>query len=80
MLSLVCRISVEDEWSETAHNRTPSYDGGSMWICLLVNEKSLELRPGGATRGKWKISYGKVRERPIVLFRALKVIAPICVD
>jgi hypothetical protein len=51
-----------------------------MWICLLVNEKSLELRPGGATRGKWKISYGKVGERPIVLFGALKVIAPICVD
>jgi hypothetical protein len=30
-----------------------------MWIGLLVNGKSLELRLGGATRGKWRIPDGK---------------------
>jgi hypothetical protein len=47
-----CRLSVEHEWLETILDRTPYYDGGSMWICLLVNKKSLELRPGETTRGK----------------------------
>jgi hypothetical protein len=34
------------------------------------------MRPGGATRGKWRIPDGKVRERSVVMFRALKVVAP----
>jgi uncharacterized protein YndB with AHSA1/START domain len=51
-----------------------------MWICLLVNEKSLELRPGGETRGKWRIPDEKVGERYVVMFRALKVVAPACVN
>ena len=32
MLCLVCRLSVEDEWSKTAHDRALSSDGGSMWF------------------------------------------------
>jgi uncharacterized protein YndB with AHSA1/START domain len=71
---------VEAKWSETAHDSAPSHDGGSMWICLLVNEKSLELRPGGETRGKWRIPDEKVGERYVVMFRALKVVAPACVN
>jgi hypothetical protein len=37
----LCRLSVEDEWTETAHDMTPSHIGGSMWICLLVNRRDL---------------------------------------
>jgi uncharacterized protein YndB with AHSA1/START domain len=47
-----------------------------MWLFLLINEKSLELRLGGATRGKWRIPDGKVGEWNIFMFRALKVVAP----
>jgi hypothetical protein len=38
------------------------------------------MRLGGATRGKWRILDGKVRERSVVMFRALKVVAPACVN
>jgi hypothetical protein len=48
--------------------------------CPLVNGNSLELRPGRATRGKWRIPDGRVRERSIVMFRALKVVALTYVD
>jgi hypothetical protein len=35
---------------------------------------------GGATRRKWRIQDGKVGERSVVIFRALNVVAPACVD
>jgi hypothetical protein len=38
------------------------------------------MRLGGATRGKWRISDGKIEERSVVMFRALKVVAPAYVD
>jgi hypothetical protein len=28
----LCRLSVEDEWSEPAHDRALSIDGGPMWF------------------------------------------------
>jgi hypothetical protein len=40
--------------ARTSHDMAPSHDGGSMIGFLLVNGKS-----GGATRGKWRIPYGK---------------------
>jgi uncharacterized protein YndB with AHSA1/START domain len=38
------------------------------------------MRLGGANRGKWRIHDGKVGERFVVMFEALKVVAPACVD
>jgi hypothetical protein len=38
------------------------------------------MRPGRATKGKWRIPDGKVGERSIVMFKALKVLAPTYVD
>jgi hypothetical protein len=35
------------------------------------------LRLGGATREKWRISDGKVSEWSIFMFRAPKVVAPL---
>jgi hypothetical protein len=34
------------------------------------------MRPGGTIRGKWRIPDGKVVERSVVMFKALKVVAP----
>jgi hypothetical protein len=34
------------------------------------------MRPGKAIKRKWRIPDGKVGERYIVMFRALKVVAP----
>jgi hypothetical protein len=39
-----------------------------------------KIRPGGATRGKWRIRDGKVGEKYVVIFRAPKVVAAACVD
>jgi hypothetical protein len=38
------------------------------------------MRSGGATKGKWRITDGKVGEMSIVIFGASKVVALICVD
>jgi hypothetical protein len=38
------------------------------------------MRLGGATRGKWRIHDGKVGERSVVMFEALKVVASAYVD
>jgi hypothetical protein len=38
------------------------------------------MRSGGATRRKWRIPDGKVGERSVVMFRALKVAALACLD
>jgi hypothetical protein len=35
-LCLVCRPSVEDEWSKASRDRAPSHMGGSMWFILLI--------------------------------------------
>ena len=38
------------------------------------------MRPGVATRGKWRIPDGKGGEWNVFMFGALKVVAPACVD
>jgi hypothetical protein len=38
------------------------------------------MRPGGAIREKWRIPDGNVGERSVVMFKALKVVAPACID
>jgi hypothetical protein len=38
------------------------------------------MRPGWAAGGKWRIPNGKVGERFVVMFGALMLIAPACVD
>jgi hypothetical protein len=38
------------------------------------------MRPGGATRGKWRIPDGKIKVTSVVIFKASKVIAPVCDD
>jgi hypothetical protein len=45
-------------WSKATHCRTPSHDGGSMWFMLVIG-LWLYVRPGGATRGEWRIPDGK---------------------
>jgi hypothetical protein len=36
----------------------------------------MNMRPGGAIRGKWRIPDGKISERKVFMFKALKVVAP----
>jgi hypothetical protein len=31
-----CRLSVEDEWLESAHDRALSIDGGPMWFSKMI--------------------------------------------
>jgi hypothetical protein len=38
------------------------------------------MRPGEATRGKWRILDGKVEERSVIMFGAPKVVAPARVE
>jgi hypothetical protein len=45
----------------------------SDWLWLYV-------RPGGSTRGKWRIPDAKDGEWNVFMFRAPKVVAPACVD
>jgi hypothetical protein len=66
-------------WSTAAHDRAPSRDGGYMWF-LLSSRSWHNLRPGGATRGKWRIPDGKGGEWYVFMFRAPKVVAPTCVN
>jgi hypothetical protein len=51
-----------------------------MWLSLLKNRKSLELRQGRATRTNWRIPDGKGGEWNVFMFEALKVVAPACVN
>jgi hypothetical protein len=39
-----------------------------------------DMRPGGPTRGKWRIPDGKVGERFVIIYEAPKVVAPTCDD
>jgi hypothetical protein len=34
----LCRVSVEDEWSETARDRALSPNGGPMWFMAFTFE------------------------------------------
>jgi hypothetical protein len=61
----LCLVTQDDGRSQvdgTAHERAPSHNGASMWLCLLMNGKLLELRSGGATRGKGIMPDEKGRE------------------
>jgi hypothetical protein len=49
----LCRLSVEDEWLESARDGAPSIDGGPMWIYQDNQECWQNLRSAGAIRGKW---------------------------
>jgi hypothetical protein len=49
-------LSVENEWSETACNRALSLDGGPMWFTTFSFRMWHNMRPGGATMGKWRIA------------------------
>jgi hypothetical protein len=46
-----------------------------MWMRFLAFRMSHELRPGRATRGKWRITDGKVGEWIIFMFGDPKVVA-----
>jgi hypothetical protein len=37
----------------------------------------VNIRPGGTTRGKWRIPDGKVEEKYVVMFGALNVSHPV---
>jgi hypothetical protein len=45
-----------------------------------IDGRWFNMRPSGATRGKWRILDGKVSEWSVFMFGALKLVAPACVD
>jgi hypothetical protein len=45
-----------------------------------IDGRWFNMRPSGATRGKWRILDGKVSEWYVFMFGALKLVAPTCVD
>jgi hypothetical protein len=51
-----------------------------MWFMAFAFRLWHNMRPGGATRGKWRIPDVKVGEWSVFMFGALKVVAPTCVD
>jgi hypothetical protein len=57
--ALLCRLSVEDEWLESAHDRALSIVGGPMWFSRMIKWWH-NWRPGGAIRRKQRILDGKV--------------------
>jgi hypothetical protein len=50
------------------------------WLRIRIVDRWFDMRPGGATREKWRILDEKIRERSVVMFGALKVVALTCVD
>jgi hypothetical protein len=56
------------------------YPTDSWMECFENLNRWFNMRPGGATREKWRILDGKVSEWSIFMFGALKVVAPIGVD
>jgi hypothetical protein len=50
---VVCRLSVEHEWSETTRDRALSFDGGSVWfkwgdqIVALIWDQVVQLGKSG---------------------------------
>jgi hypothetical protein len=51
-----------------------------MLIMLATGSCWIYSRPGGATRGMWRVADGKGESVMDHKFRALMVIAPACVD
>jgi hypothetical protein len=47
-----------------------------VWISFKEWNVTLNLRPGGAIRGKWRILDGKAREWCVLIFGAPKVVGP----
>jgi hypothetical protein len=47
---------------------------------IRIVDRWFNVRPGGATREKWRIPDGKVGERSAVMFGASKVVAPAYVN
>jgi hypothetical protein len=80
MICLVNKITVEDEWLE------PFVIGPLLTMVVLCldlfsrTESRMKSRPGGATRGKWRMPDGKGGEWCVFMFRAPKVVAPARVD
>jgi hypothetical protein len=59
-------LLVEDEWSETAHDRALSIDGGPMWFSGLIGMLAI--------RGKLRIPDGKVGVWFVFMFEAPTVV------
>jgi hypothetical protein len=55
----MCRLSVQDEWSETAHDMAISIYGGPMWFMAFAFGLWHNMKPGRAIWGKWRIPDGK---------------------
>jgi hypothetical protein len=49
-------------------------------VVYLSDRLWLYVRPGGATREKWRIPNGKGGEWNVLMFGAPKVVAPACVN
>jgi hypothetical protein len=49
-------------------------------VVYISDRLWLFVRPGRATRKKWRILDEKGREWNVFMFGALKVVAPACVD
>jgi hypothetical protein len=62
----------------TACDRVLSINGGPMWHSGLI--RPLAQLETGWGRGKSRIPDRKIGERSIVMFGALNVVAPACVD
>jgi hypothetical protein len=50
------------------------------FLTIGIDGRWFNMRPGGATRGKWSIPDGKVRERSVIMFGAPKVVTLSRVD
>jgi hypothetical protein len=65
---------------EITHDRALSTDGGPMWFTTFTFGMWHNMRPGKATREKWRIPYEKVGEWFVFMFGSPKVVAPTWVD
>jgi hypothetical protein len=65
---------VEVKWLKAACDGALSIDGGPMWFKAFAFRMWHKLRPGRATKEKWRIPDGKVRERSVIMFGATKVV------
>jgi hypothetical protein len=64
---------------KAAYDSALSHDDGYMRFVLAI-ELWLDMRPDGATRGKWRMLDGKGESDLFFMFGASKVVAPACVD
>jgi hypothetical protein len=82
VLCLADRTPLEVEWQVALMRLGLLYPTGS-WMEFLtigIDGRWFNMRPGGATKGKWSIPDGKVRERSVIMFGAPKVVTLSCVD